>query len=78
MTYQSPGPPFGPDCRPDRQIDAAFGIELSIYRRGPQTYRGHDGPVRLPAAVAGVVVAVYCLDNRRLAARETRRLESRD
>ena len=55
---------------PIAQIDAAFGIELSVYRRGSETYRGYDGPVRLPASVAGVVVAVYGLDNRRLAARE--------
>jgi hypothetical protein len=55
---------------PIAQIDAAFGIELSIYRRGSQTYRGYDGPVRLPASVAGVVAAVYGLDNRPLAARE--------
>ncbi|MDH6247759.1 choice-of-anchor D domain-containing protein [Mycobacterium sp. OTB74] len=51
------------------QIDSAFGIELSIYRRGSQVYRGHDGPVRLPSAVAEVVVAVFGLDNRPLAAR---------
>ena len=55
---------------PIAQVDAAFGIELSIYRRGSQTYRGYDGPVRLPASVAGVVAAVYGLDNRPLAARE--------
>lgn len=53
---------------PIAQIDGAFGIELSIYRRGSETYRGYDGPVRLPAAVAEVVVAVFGLDNRPLAA----------
>jgi hypothetical protein len=52
------------------QIDDAFGIELSIYRRGSQTHRGYDGRVRLPAPVAEVVVAVFGLDNRPLAARE--------
>jgi hypothetical protein len=51
------------------QIDTAFGIELSIYRRGSQVYRGYDGPVRLPTAVAEVVVAVFGLDDRPLAAR---------
>lgn len=51
------------------QMDAAFGVELGIYRSPTETYRGHDGYVHISPELAGIVEGVFGLDNRRMARR---------
>jgi hypothetical protein len=51
------------------QVNQAFGVTLAMYEHATETYRGHDGPVRLPRGLAEVVQAVFGLDNRRMAFR---------
>ena len=56
------------------QMSQAFQVELGRYRRlhsprrrrapRPETYRGRDGYIHIPKALAGVVVGVFGLDNR--------------
>lgn len=58
------------------QMSAAFAVELARYehevelgrkrRRQTETYRGRDGVVSVPSTLAGVVVGVFGLDNRRI------------
>jgi hypothetical protein len=58
------------------QMSAAFSVELARYehqvelgrQRRPQTetYRGRDGVVSVPSSLAGIVVGVFGLDNRRV------------
>ena len=58
------------------QMSAAFAVELSRYehevrlgrhrRRQMETYRGRDGVVSVPSSLAGTVVGVFGLDNRRV------------
>ncbi len=45
-------------------INTAFGIELGDYQHRDFAYQGHEGPVRIPEYLAGVVAAVLGLDNR--------------
>ncbi|WDL96262.1 S53 family peptidase [Alicyclobacillus sp. ALC3] len=45
-------------------MNAAFGIELGDYQHRDFSYRGHEGPVRIPEHLSGVVTAVLGLDNR--------------
>ena len=40
-----------------------------MYRSGKEGYRGREGPVHLPAAMAEIVEGVFGLDNRRMARR---------
>jgi hypothetical protein len=51
------------------QFDQAFGISLGMYQTATETYRGYEGALTLPGDVAEVVLAVFGLDSRRLAAR---------
>ena len=44
-------------------------MELTLYRSSAETYRGHEGPVSVPADLAPVVAGVFGLDNRCMAAR---------
>jgi kumamolisin len=46
------------------QMNAAFGVSLGRYSTDGQTYRGREGDIRVPAELAGVVVAVLGLDDR--------------
>ena len=48
------------------QMSRAFAVELGRYRSGDEIYRGRDGFVRVPSNVAGIVLGVLGLDNRRL------------
>jgi kumamolisin len=45
-------------------INLAFGVALHDYASDRGTYRSHDGPAKLPAALAGKVSAVIGLDSR--------------
>jgi kumamolisin len=49
----------------------ALAVRFSDYQAGPETYRGHEGYVHLPADIAGVVEGILGLDNRRLGRRAT-------
>jgi kumamolisin len=51
------------------QFSRAFSVELAHYRSSREGYRGREGPIHLPAAVADVVEGVFGLDNRRMARR---------
>lgn len=47
-------------------LAGAFGMALGHYRDGPVTFRGSEGPVHVPPALAGIVEAVLGFDNRPL------------
>jgi kumamolisin len=51
------------------QFSKALSVELGLYRSAHEGYRGREGAIHLPAAVAGVVEGVFGLDNRRMARR---------
>jgi kumamolisin len=51
------------------QFSKALHVELALYRSATEGYRGREGAVNLPAAVAAVVEGVFGLDNRRMARR---------
>lgn len=46
------------------QFDKAFGIELQQFTHPAGTYRGHLGPLHLPADLSDVITAVLGLDSR--------------
>jgi kumamolisin len=49
------------------QLSRAFAVKLSRYESSKQKYRGREGYVHVPAKLAGVIEAVFGLDNRRMA-----------
>ena len=51
------------------QMSAAFGVTLSHYKSKDQEYRGREGFIQVPAALAGLVEGVFGFDNRRMARR---------
>lgn len=54
------------------QLQAAFGAHLGIYENADQgTFRGREGILAVPAALAGIVTGVFGLDNRRMARRKS-------
>src|ERR1700722_11254418 len=54
------------------QMNGAFGVDLGIYETADEKYRGREGPIHLPAAIADIVEGVFGLDNRRMARPELR------
>jgi kumamolisin len=46
------------------QMQEAFGVTLRRYRSDGETFRGRSGPVHVPSDLAGVVEAVFGLDDR--------------
>lgn len=48
------------------QMSRAFAVELGRYQFGDEIYRGRDGFVHVPSNVAGIVLGVFGLDNRRV------------
>ena len=46
------------------QLEAAFGVSLSLYQTQGVTFRGRSGPVHLPTELKGVVEGVFGLDDR--------------
>ncbi|HEY1427026.1 MAG TPA: S53 family peptidase [Caulobacteraceae bacterium] len=50
-------------------MEAAFDVRLFDYDAPAGPYRGRVGALRLPAALKGIVVGVFGLDNRRVARR---------
>ncbi|MGH9302818.1 MAG: S53 family peptidase [Acidimicrobiales bacterium] len=57
-------------------MSSAFGVQLRRYRRAGQDWRGHEGPVQVPAELAGVLEAVVGLDERPQARTSWRATES--
>ncbi|HYH99995.1 S53 family peptidase [Hyalangium sp.] len=51
---------------PAGAFSRAFGVELALYEREGVTYRGYEGPLRLPEAIHPHVRAVLGLDTRPL------------
>ena len=51
------------------QMNAAFSVRLNQYSSPRGAYRGHEGPVHVPADLAGIVEAVVGLDTRKVPAR---------
>ena len=49
-------------------LNAAFGVALHDYRSPRGKYRGYAGALSMPAGMAGVVEAVFGLDNRKVPA----------
>jgi kumamolisin len=63
------------------RLAEAFGVRLERFSAehagAPIEYRGHRGPVMLPAAIAGRVTGVFGLDDRRVARPQLRSLDDR-
>jgi kumamolisin len=54
------------------QLRAAFGAQLGIYENADQgTFRGREGSLAVPTALAGIITGVFGLDNRRMARRKS-------
>jgi kumamolisin len=53
------------------QLSKAFLVDLALYRSAKEGYRGREGPIHLPDAVANIVEGVFGLDNRRMARRNS-------
>jgi kumamolisin len=49
------------------QMNAAFAVELGTYESVDEKYRGREGPLYVPAAIADIVEGVFGLDNRKMA-----------
>jgi len=49
---------------PAGEVARAFGVRLARYEYPGGSYRGREGPVRLPPELVGVVEGVFGLDNR--------------
>jgi kumamolisin len=45
-------------------MSAAFGVSLGRYQDGPAAWRGREGFVHIPAALAPIVEGVFGLDDR--------------
>jgi kumamolisin len=52
----------------------AFGVDLQRWEHPGGTYRGREGPVRVPSSLSEIVVGVFGLDNRPFAKPHIRRL----
>jgi len=48
-----------------KALSEAFGTKLSVYESPSGKYRGRVGPVKVPAELAPIIVAVLGLDNRK-------------
>jgi len=51
------------------QMQAAFGVQLNVYARGDEQWRGRKGQVHVPAELEGVIIGVFGLDNRKVGGR---------
>jgi Pro-kumamolisin, activation domain len=49
------------------QMSKAFAVDLGIYETPKEKYRGREGAVHVPAAIADIVEGVFGLDNRKMA-----------
>jgi kumamolisin len=52
-----------------KDMNNAFGVKLQTYSYDGGTYRGREGPIRIPAELNSVVQGVFGLDNRPVAKR---------
>ena len=52
-----------------KQMEEVFGVTLHYYRSDRGMYRGREGDIYLPEAIAGIVKGVFGLDNRPVARR---------
>ncbi|HTC45135.1 MAG TPA: protease pro-enzyme activation domain-containing protein [Steroidobacteraceae bacterium] len=50
------------------QVNKSFALKLHNYRFAGGDYRSHDGPVSVPRRLAGIIVAVVGLTNRKVPA----------
>ena len=50
------------------QMSAAFAVELQRYQTRTEVYRGREGAVHIPDALAAIVESVHGLDNRQVSA----------
>jgi len=57
---------------PASTLEEAFQIKLFDYTHEDGSYRGRVGPVQVPSELSDIVVAVFGLDNRRVAHRRRR------
>jgi kumamolisin len=48
-------------------MEKAFSVELNEFEHPEGTYRGHMGPIQMPAEYASIVSGVFGLDNRSVA-----------
>jgi kumamolisin len=48
------------------QMNKAFAVDLGTYETADEKYRGREGPIYLPAAIADIVEGVFGLDNRKM------------
>jgi kumamolisin len=63
------------------QMNKVFVIELSLYRRTvkksrksaavDEIYRGHNGLINMPEELAGIIIGVFGLDNRKISKRNS-------
>jgi kumamolisin len=51
------------------QMNRAFAVDLGRYETADEKYRGREGPVHVPTAIADIVEGVFGLDNRKMARR---------
>jgi len=59
---------------PAARMEEVFVVKLFNYSHPDGTYRGHTGPVCVPAELQDIVKAVFGLDNRRVARRRRHQL----
>jgi kumamolisin len=57
---------------PIKVLEDVFQVKLFEYEHAGRNYRGRSGVIHLPAELAGIVVGVYGLDNRRVIHRRRR------
>lgn len=48
-------------------LGEAFGVQLATYEHGAITYRGYEGPLRVPAFLEEIIQGVFGLDERPIA-----------
>jgi hypothetical protein len=53
------------------QMNAAFHVKLGQYESDTESYRGREGPIYIPTALAGIIEGIFGLDNRRMARRSS-------
>lgn len=60
------------------QVQHAFGIQLNEYEHATEgRFRGREGGVRVPEALAGVISGVYGLDTRKVGDERLRKIDGR-
>jgi len=55
-----------------KQMNEAFAVDLGTYQTSTEVYRGREGDVHVPTAIADVVESVHGLDNRQVVQAQVR------